>query len=153
MASIAGTIQFDDGCIGDSQFSNSATKRLDADKMQHVYSSLENFNKAVTDTPVSVHVIHRSIRQAGTVRGFGAGLVTPGSASSMTFDLLKNGVSILSAPVTVTNASTARAINAATIASPTLAAGDLLSIQLTVSTSTGAQGPFAQVDLEESAAP
>ena len=153
MASISGTIQFDDGCIGDSQFSNSASKRLDADKMQHVYSTLENFNKAVGDTPVSVHVIHRTIRQSGTIRKFCAGLWAVGSASSMTFDLLKNGVSILSAPITVTNANTNKAANEGTISSPTVAAGDLLSIQLTVSTSTGATGPFAQVDVEESAAP
>jgi hypothetical protein len=72
-----------------------------------------------------------------------------GTAASVTFDLKKNGTTILSSVVTITNATGDRVVVDGTLASTALAAGDVLSIALTVSTSTGMQGPFAWVTVKE----
>ena len=153
MASLIGTMQLDAGAVRDEHFSNQSAHRLDADKMQHVYSQLETFNKLSTDTPVSCTIVHRSIRVSGTVRKFCAGLVAVGSSTSITVDLKKNGTTILSSPITLTNAGTNRAAVEGTISSGTVAAGDLLEITVTVTSATGATGLFAQTDVEETGAP
>jgi len=71
----------------------------------------------------------------------------------VTFDLKKNGSSVLSSVVTVTNATSDRAVVAGTITTSTIAIGDVISIELAVSSSTGMQGPFAWAVIEENGAP
>jgi hypothetical protein len=59
----------------------------------------------------------------------------------------------LSGVVTITNATADRAVQAGTLSTTTFAADDVLSIAMAVSSSTGAQGPFAFIELEENQAP
>jgi hypothetical protein len=104
-------------------------------------------------TPTTREEIVYVASQAGTVRGFAALLNETGTSSSITFDLKKNGVTMLSSVVTITNATADRAVTAGTLSVTSFAADDVLSISMAVSSSTGAQGPFAFIELEENQAP
>lgn len=146
-------ITFDPGIIGDQEFSNSSSRRLDADKVQHVYKGGTAFGFAIGATPTTREEIVYVASQPGTIRGFHALLNVDGSSTSITFDLKKNGTTVLTGVVTITDATGDRVIEDGTLSSASFAAGDVFSIAMTVTSSTGAQGPYAWAEFEESAAP
>lgn len=146
-----GVLTLDDGTIVDSYISNST--KIDADKMQHCYHRGTGFALAIGGTPATREEIVFTATQAGTIRSFNALCNDTGTAASVTFDLKKNGTTMLSSVITITNATTDKATQSATLSVTTFAAGDILSIALTVSTSTGMVGPYAWVCIEENAAP
>jgi hypothetical protein len=146
-----GTLTLDKGVVTNDSIADSAA--VDADKMQHCYKPGTGFGFVIGGTPTTREEIVFVASQAGTVRGFGCLLNDTGTSTSITFDLKKNGVSMLSAVVTITNATADRAVQAGAISTTTFAADDVLSIAMAVSSSTGAQGPFAFIELEENQAP
>lgn len=148
---IGGTLQLDTGGITDQHVASNAA--LDADKMQHVYTAGTDFDFVIGDTPTAKEKIVYVAKQAGTIRGFHCLLNVDGSSTSITFDLKKNGSSILTGVVTITDSTGNRVVQDGTLSSTTLAADDVLSIAMAVSSSTGAQGPYAWVDIEENSAP
>ena len=129
----------------------SASAAIPSSAMQHAHLKDTNLNFKIGDAPTSVEYIEHVANGAETVLGFHAGCNLTGSAASVTFDLLKNGVSILSAPITVANTDPSKVKKNATIASPTLADGDILSVKLVMTTNTGMQGPYAQIALNTAA--
>ena len=151
MARVTGNITFETTDISNDAIS--ATTLVDNDKLQHLYKIFTNFDLAVTGTPVARHEIVYVADKAGTIRNFNALCYDTGTSASVTFDLKKNGTSILSSVVTITNATSDRAVVAGTISTATLAIGDVLTIELAVSSSTGMQGPFAWAVIEENGAP
>jgi hypothetical protein len=146
-----GTFTLEAGVVVNESIASSAA--IDADKMQHVYKPGTNLGFAIGATPTTREEIVYVASQAGTVRGFAALLNETGTSSSITFDLKKNGVTMLSSVVTITNATADRAVTAGTLSVTSFAADDVLSISMAVSSSTGAQGPFAFIELEENQAP
>jgi len=151
MAKLSGPLTLDAGSIVDQHISPSTA--IDADKMQHVYSAGTGFGFVIGGTPTAREEIVYVAKQAGTIRGFHCLLNVDGSSTSITFDLKKNGSSILTGVVTITDSTGNRAVQDGTLSSTTLAADDVLSIAMAVSSSTGAQGPYAWVDIEENSAP
>lgn len=151
MARLSGTLQLDAGSVEDQHISSST--KVDADKQQHLYRAWTNFDLAIGGTPVAREEIVHVVEVAGTIRQFAALCNDTGTAASVTFDLKKNGTSVLSSVVTVTNATADRAVVDGTLSSTAVAVGDVLSIALAVSTSTGMQGPFAYCTIEENGAP
>lgn len=151
MARLVGTFQPDAGSFEDQHISNNT--KIDADKLQHLYRVGTNFALAIGATPVAREEIVHCCEVAGTIRQFAALCNETGTAASVTFDLKKNGTSILSSVVTITNATADKAVVDGTLSSTTVAVGDVLSIALAVSTSTGMQGPFAWLTVEENGAP
>jgi hypothetical protein len=150
MARITGTIQLDAGSVEDQHISSGT--RIDADKQQHLYRASTNFALAIGATPVAREEIVYVCEVAGTIRQFAALCNDTGTAASVTFDLKKNGTTVLSSVVTITNATGDKAVIDGTLSATTLAVGDILSIALAVSSSTGMQGPFAYCTIEESGA-
>lgn len=144
-----GTITLDQGEVTNAAINSDPANAIDADKLQPYIVKGTNFAKAIGETPVTSEGIVHVVTVAGRVRGFHALLNDTGSATSITFDLKKNGVSVLSAVITITHSTGDKAVQDATISTPTLAADDILSISMTVSTSTGAQGAYAWVVIEE----
>ena len=151
MARFNGTITLDAGTVTNDTISSAAA--IDADKMQHVYSAGTGFGFVIGGTPTAREEIVYVAKQAGTIRGFHCLLNVDGSSTSITFDLKKNGSSILTGVVTITDSTGNRVVQDGTLSSTTLAADDVLSIAMAVSSSTGAQGPYAWVDIEENSAP
>ena len=151
MARLSGTLQLDAGSVEDQHISSST--KVDADKQQHLYRAWTNFSTAIGGTPTTREEIVHVVEVAGTIRQFAAMCNDTGTAASVTFDLKKNGTSVLSSTVAVTNATADKAVVDGTLSSTAVAVGDVLSIALTVSTSTGMQGPFAYCTIEENGAP
>lgn len=95
-----------------------------------------------------LHVAHA----AGTVVAFKAGCVVANlTGATVTFDLLKNGMTILTAAVQVNDTHAAREVVPGTIATPGIVAGDVLETVITVAAGGGTlgKGAFCLVVLDE----
>ena len=104
---------------------------------------------AVSETR-AIHVV-RGVGGATVLEFVAGAVVAPIGAATVTFDLRKNGATILSAVINLTSATAAYALLTAAIASAGLVQGDVLTI-VTVATAGGGtlpQGVFAQVRLKE----
>ena len=144
-----GTFKLGQGEVINDNFSGVAANALDADKVQPYIIKGTALGFAIGATPTTREEIVHVVTVAGTIRGFHALLNDTGTATGITFDLKKNGTTCLAAPVSITHGDLDRATVNGTLSMTTLAAGDVLSIAMIVTTATGAQGPFAWVNLEE----
>jgi hypothetical protein len=135
------------GTVGDEQVKTDAN--IDADKLQHLYKIGSNFALAIGATPAAREEIVFTASGTASVRAFKCLLNDTGTSTDVDFDLKKNGSSILSAAVNITNAASDRAVQTGTISAASLTAGDVISLSLATTTTTGAQGPFAWVEIEE----
>lgn len=153
MSTVNGSISLNAGSVGNQHISGAAADIIQASKLQHVYKALTNLGFNIGDTPTTKEQIIYVASGSGTVLIFAAGLNVTGSSTSITFDLKKNGVSILTSVITVTNANTNRQIQDATISSTSFVDEDVFSIAMTVSSSTGAQGPIVYAGFQENTSP
>lgn len=122
------------------------------EKIRHEYKPGTNFAKSFDSTPVDREEIIFVADNAGIIRGFHAILYDTGTTTDVDFDLKVNGVSALTGTINITDANSDRQVVDGTLSTTALAADDVVTIELLVTTSTGALGPFAWVDIEESAA-
>lgn len=120
-------------------------------KLKHLHKPSSNFDLAIAGTPVAREEIVFVAGGVGTIRGFRCLLNDTGTTTDVDFDLKVNGSSVLSAVVNITNADGDMTVKTGTISSPALAVGDVVSLELIVTTSTGAQGPMAWADIDEPA--
>lgn len=147
MASINGKISLDAGIINNQHLKSDADIR--ASKMRHIHKPGCDFGLAIGETPVAEERLIYVAKGAAIVRNFQALLADTGTATDVDFDLKKNDVSILSALPNVTHSQSDGQVVTGTLSDTTLVAGDRLSIELVVTSSTGAQGPFAWTEIEE----
>lgn len=138
------------GTVGDDALN--ANSPAGVTKTRHLHSKGTEFGLAVGGTPVASHRMIYTARAAGTVRNFAALCWDTGTSASVTLDLKKNNSSILSAPVTITNATTDKVPQVGTISIAPYVAGDIFTVDLAVSSSTGMTGPFAWAEFDEIAA-
>lgn len=133
------------GTIIDSDVSASAG--ISASKLQHQYQP--TWSQPNTTATAETRVLHRVFGATGTVSGFKAATIAACIGdSTITVDLKKNGSSILSAPIVLDNANTARVAEAGTISTPSVVAGDELEVVITVSAGTGTLGTGLSVSLK-----
>ena len=88
------------------------------------------------------------------ITAFAAGCVTACIGdSTIEVDLLKNGVSVLSAAIEIDSGDADYAAVAGTVSSASVVAGDVLEVAITVTAGTGTlgEGVFAALTLEEKA--
>lgn len=142
-----GTITLPSGTITDDAISTTAA--IDVDKMQVLMKPFTNFGFAFDATPTTRTEVVFIASSAGVIRGFHAGLYDTGTSTSVAFDMKKNGTTVLSSAVTVTHSQSDRSINDGTISVTSVAADDVITFVMTVSSSTGAQGPFAFAEIQE----
>lgn len=152
---VRGTLQADyftppAASVGDDQVSSASP--ISADKLKHQY--LPTYSQPNTTATTETRVIHVA-RSAGTIEGFRAGSIAACSgAATITFDLRKNGATVLSSVITLDNANTARVIEAGTLSgSPTVVAGDVLEVVITATAGGGTlgTGAFCQAIVREGA--
>src|ERR1019366_5923118 len=106
---------------------------------------------AVTETK-ELHVV-RAVG-GGTVLEFAAGcIVAPIGAATVTFDLKKNGTTVLSAVITLNSSSTPYVIQTASISVPAAVQSDVFTIVVTATAGGGTlpTGVFAQARISEAA--
>lgn len=147
---LVGVITIANGAITNEHVASSAA--IDSDKLQHLHKAYTNFDLPIGSTPAArEEIVYVCEAAAAVVRGFHALLNDTGTSTDVDFDLKKNGATMLSAVVTITHSESDRAVSDGTLASTALVAGDVLSIQLVVTSSTGAAGPYAWVEVDENA--
>lgn len=148
-------IKLPTGSVTDDAMSSSSPSGVT--KVRHLINKHTDFNFLIGDTPTTKEIVVHTCKVAGTIRNFGCLLKETGSSTSVAFDLKKynagntSGVSVLSGAVTVVHGTTDRELQAGSISSGTTAVGDLITIVMTVSSSTGATGPYAEVEFDEAA--
>jgi hypothetical protein len=155
---VAGTLSATTTTLSAGSVSNAkvaADADIDASKLEHQHSKTyeqESDTTSVTETRV-IHVVYGTV---ATVVAFEAGSVTVcAGAATIDVDLLKNGVSILTAAITLDNGNSVRVVEAGTISSPTLADGDVLEVDVTATAGGGTvgKGVFASCIIREDASP
>lgn len=145
-----GTLQIPSGIIVNEDISSSTD--IDADKLEHLYCAGTNFGFVIGGTPTTREELVHIATTAGVIRGFHCLLTADGSATSIVFDLKKNGTTCLSSAVTLTHSSGDGVVTDGTLSVTTFAADDRISISMTVGSSSGAQGPYAWAELQETSA-
>ena len=147
-----GQANLPDGAVDDQAVEAGAG--LDATKLEHDHRAVyeqESDTTAASETRV-IHVVKGT---TATVKEIKAGCVVANiGAATVDVDLLKNGVSILTAAIQIDSGDAAYALVAGTIDTPTLAVGDVLEIDVTATAGGGTlgKGVFAYVDIHEDAA-
>lgn len=131
----------------------SPTADILAQAVRFGVKKVTNFGLAIAAAPTTKEEIVHVADGAGVINGFHCSVIVPGSGASITLDLKKNGTTVLSAVVTLTNSSTAGLIYNGTVSVPTFVAGDVLSIALTEGSNTGMSGVAAWVNLVETVLP
>jgi hypothetical protein len=135
---------------------NAAVKTLagiDATKLVHIHRAVyaqPSGSVSAAEAKV-VHVVHGA---TATLVGFKAGSVTACvGAATITVDLKKNGVSVLTATIVLDNANTARVVEAATITTAAAVAGDVFEVSVAVAAGGGTigSGVFAYAEFYEAA--
>lgn len=144
-----GTLTLPTGIITDDAISNTAA--ISADKLEHVYKAATNFDLAVGGTPATREETVFVASSAGTIRGFHWSLTDTGTSTSIAWDLKKNGTTVLSGTGSSTHSDTDRQVEDGTLSTTAFVADDHFTIVMTVTSATGAQGPFAWAEFEESA--
>lgn len=125
---------------------------VSASKLQHQHRV--PWSQANVTAAAETRVVYVCHGTTGTVLAFVAGSIAKAVGdSTATIDLKKNGTTVLSAPIVLDNANTARVVEAGTVSVPALVAGDVLEVVVTVSAGSGTlpTGLFAAVTLEEDA--
>jgi hypothetical protein len=130
------TLTIPDGSVDDAAVAAGAD--ISADKLCHEHRAV--WQQPNTTATAETRVIH-VCRAAGTIEAFVAGSIAACTGNAtITVDLRKNGSTVLSAVITLDNANTARVVEAGTVTTPDVAAGDVLEIVIAVNAGTGALG-------------
>lgn len=145
-----GTFNLPTGSVSDADVADDAG--IQVEKMEHLFKPGTCFGFAIGATPTTREEIVFTAGTDGVIRGFHALLNDTGTNTSITFDLKVNGVSVLTGTVSVTHADADRAVKDGTINTAAVNADDVISILMTVTSSTGAQGPYAWLDFDEETA-
>jgi len=132
-----------------------AAAGVQASKLQHQFTQCyaqPGANNATVERKV-IHVVRGA---TGTVLEFKVGArVAAIGAATATLDLYKNGTTMLTGTISLTSATAAYILLAGTLASSSLAVGDVLEAVVTAATAGGgtlAIGLFAYLTLREDAA-
>jgi hypothetical protein len=135
--------------IGDSQMD--AARPIDADKSIHQYNVGYTGQKRGTAVAAAQVVIHTAVGD-GNLLQFQVGFAVAAIGdSTATFDLKKNGASVLSGTETLDNGDAAFTLTTAGIATAPYVAGDVFELVITVAAGTGtpAQGPIVSAVFQE----
>ncbi len=160
--SVGGTNSISDGSVTNAKVAASAA--IDGDKVEHIDVFSTHFgleHDATPSTGTTYSFIVGRARSAGTIRAFRALLLDTGSqdnTNDFDFELLTEAVgsdtptTVLSSAVEVDSDIADNTAVSGTISSATLAAGDLIVIQVTTpATITGANGMYAEVVISQNA--
>jgi hypothetical protein len=138
------------GSIANAAIAAAPGNYVDSDKLEAQRTlGWAQPNTAATSETRTLHVVYGL---TGQVAAFQAGSIAACiGAATVTIDLKKNGVSILSAPITLNSSNTARVAVAGTVTTAALAENDWLEVVITATAGGGtlATGVFCQAVLAE----
>jgi hypothetical protein len=120
---------------------------ITAEKMRHRFRKTHAQAKLVAPT-AGTYLLHHA-GAVGALESFEVRMaVAVGGSSTVTFDLHNNGVSVLSAPVTIVTAD-GTAFKAGTISVPAYAAGDILEVVVASAGGSPGTGPGVSLEVTE----
>lgn len=135
------------GCVGNREVSNTAGNQITQDKLYHLTKYTERFGKDSSQAPADMTVVLFVADIAGEILSAQAMCVADGSSGSTTFDIKKNGVSMLSAVITITGGSTGdNTLVAGTISDGSYVADDVITAVMNETSHTGGLGPVLIYD-------
>jgi hypothetical protein len=133
------------GSVTNREVSNTAGVEIEASKLWHLDAETCNFDLESTATPTTQTKTLFQAHKAGKLTDdVSASLYDSGTSTAVTFDVKKNGSTIMSAAISVVHGTGDRVPVAGTWTSDaarTYAAGDVISCTVTATSTTGAQGP------------
>jgi hypothetical protein len=138
--------------IGDPAVVGSPGAYVGAQKLGQQFQK-EYAQPSAQAAAVETKVIHVTRGATGVIMdiSFGAVVAAIGAATAV-FDLLKNGVSILSAQITLDSSTAAYVLKAGTLSSTTTVVGDVFELKVVSATAGGgtlAKGLFARLCVRE----
>jgi hypothetical protein len=145
----AKTLVPSDGCVTNAKVVTDA--QLDAAKLRH--RNRGHFTQPNTTATAERKIVYVA-RHSGNVLSFVAGSIAIcAGAATMTVDLQKNGVSVLTAVITLNSSSVNLVAQAATISVAAYVAGDVFEIISTATAGGGTIGTglFASAEFDEQA--
>lgn len=123
---------------------------LQATSMQHRHQITQWLCDHATNFAATRRSLHKVYGTTGTLLKFSAWCtVLAGATTTVTIDLLKNGSTVLSVTITLDSGNTIYVSEDATFSSTTLAAGDLLEVNATVSGTNYPKGVGVMLALNE----
>jgi hypothetical protein len=143
------------GSIGDAAvlLPSPSSAGIQTNKLKHRWQDEYVQGSSTTTAASDQKVVHVVRGTTGTLLDFKAGCITPNvGAATITVDLWKNGVTILTAVITLNNSQTARQLVAAGgFTSTALAVGDVLEAKVvaTIGGGTLGIGLFALLSIDE----
>jgi len=146
-----GQVTMPTGAVGDDEIE--AAAGIAASKVDHRFHVMHKQpNTTATTETVGLYLA----KAAGTVIGFRAGSIGIAvGAATVTFDLKKNNVTVLTGVLTLNSSNTVRVAVAGTlVATPTYVANDFFELVITATAGGGTlqTGIFAEAWFEEDAA-
>lgn len=140
------TLRLPPGSVTNREVSNTDGLQLTQDKLWHFTKYTERFGLAIGATPTTQEVILFQADKAGKLGDdISAALNDSGTSTNVTFDVKKNGTTVLSSAISVVHGTGDRTQVAgafASAAAQAYAIGDVLSCAVTATSTTGAQGPM-----------
>lgn len=135
------------GSVSNRDVSNTDGNQITEDKLWHLTKYSERFGKDSSQAPADLTVVLFMADKAGTIESVRAFCVADGSSGTTTFDVKKNGVSMLSAVITITGGSTGDGVAVSgTISDDTYVADDIITAVMNETSHTGATGPVLMYD-------
>jgi hypothetical protein len=119
-----------------------AAAGIAASKLQHQHQPVVSSADQNTTIASSRQVIHCCRGATATITSFNACLtvLANAGAATVTVDLLKNGTTILTAPISISSADAIRSLEAGTLSSSSLVAGDILEVDVVATAGGGTLG-------------
>lgn len=139
----ATTVRLPDGTVDNAKVAASAD--IDHTKLEHQHRASLSQNGTAASVTVPLAAIRGA---AGTILSVRAGTITACTGNAtITVDVKKNGVTVLTAVITLDNANTARVVEAGTLSVTSLAAGDFLEAVVVATVGTGVLGTGLHVEV------
>lgn len=120
-------------------------------KLQQQQRVTTDFGKDRTDAVATSSKTVHVCTSGGILYQFGVMCAESGTTADLDFDLLVNGVSVLTSAVNFVSGTGDDTIQSGVITSSAVNAGDVISISLTANTVGGSQGPYARVYIDQAA--
>ncbi len=151
-AKFTGTIDLGSGAVADRNVSNTSGDEIGVTKTIHLIKPGTNWDLAIGATPATrEEIIYVCEATTATLRSAHFLLNDTGTTTDCDMDVLKNGTTMLSAAINITHSDADRAVKDGTLSVTSIAAGDVISVSLAVTSSTGAQGPYGWLQISEGA--
>jgi hypothetical protein len=129
-----------------------AAANIAASKLEHQYQPVIPISNHATGAAVMRLPAYNVRGATGTITRFAISASVPAAAAgSATVDLLKNGTSVLSAPIVLDDTVAANVDVVATISTPGLVVGDRLDVSVTAIAGTPPKGVGAWLQIREKA--